>query len=255
MFAEKVVLITGAGSGIGAATAVKFAKSGAKLSLTGRNGDNLRTVAIECENLSSEKPLVTIGDILVEDSIENILKLTINHFGRLDVLINNAGIAENGSIENTSVAQFDRVFNTNVRAVYNMTMKAVPFLIQTKGNIVNVSSLTGTRAFPGALAYGMSKAAVNQLTRCVALELASRQVRVNSVNPGVVRTELQRRAGMSEQAYQKMIENCKFTHALGRSASPEEVADAIHFLASENSSFITGINLLVDGGRHAMCPY
>jgi len=133
-------------------------------------------------------------------------------------------------------------------------MLAVPHLVKTKGNIVNVSSVNGVRSFPNVLAYCMSKSAVDQFTRCVSLELAPKGVRVNSVNPGVVVTNLLTRQGMSEEDYAKFLEKTKFTHALGRPGTVEEVAKAIVFLASDDASFTTGESLLIDGGRHALCP-
>lgn len=253
-FHSKIVLITGASSGIGAATAVHFSKLGAKLALTGRNLANLQNVADQCEKSCSLKPLVITGDITNEDDTKRILDSTISHYNQLDVLINNAGILENGSIESTSLEQYDRVMNSNVRSIYHLTMLAVPHLIKTKGNIVNVSSVNGVRSFPNVLAYCVSKAAVDQFTRCVALELAPKGVRVNSVNPGAVATNILTRQGMSEEDYATFLERTKFTHALGRPGTGEEVAKAIAFLASDDASFTTGNSLLVDGGRHAMCP-
>ncbi|KDR18660.1 uncharacterized protein LOC110830644 [Zootermopsis nevadensis] len=254
-FSGKVVLITGASSGIGAATAVHFSRLGASLSLTGRNSDNLNKVADQCiVSKDQPKPFLITGDITNEADTKIILDSTIKQFGKLDVLINNAGILETGSIENTSLEQYDRLFNTNVRSLYHLTMLAVPYLIQTKGNVVNVSSVNGIRSFPGVLSYCMSKAAVDQFTRCVALDLAPKQVRVNSVNPGVVVTELQKRGGMDSEAYEMFLERSKHTHALGRPGQPDEVARAIAFLASDSASFITGETMPVDGGRHAMCP-
>lgn len=245
----KVALITGASSGIGAATAKLFSKLGASLALTGRNEENLQRVGQECK-----QPLLIPGDLMKEDDTKRVLEATVNHYGSLDVLVNCAGIIELGSIENTTLEQYDRLFDINVRSVYHLTMLAVPYLIKTKGNIVNVSSVNGIRAFPNVLAYCMSKSAVDQFTRCVALDLASKQVRVNAVNPGVTVTELQKRGGLSPDAYEKFLERSKETHALGRPGQPEEVAAAIAFIASDNASFITGATLPVDGGRHAMCP-
>lgn len=144
--------------------------------------------------------------------------------------------------------------DSNVRSLYHLTMVAVPHLVQNQGSIVNVSSVNGVRSFAGVLAYNISKSAVDQFTRCVALELAPKQVRVNSVNPGVVITELQKRGGMDEAAYVKFLERSKETHALGRPGNADEVAKAIAFLASDDASFITGVQLPVDGGRHALCP-
>lgn len=161
---------------------------------------------------------------------------------------------ERGTIEDTSLEQYDRVMNTNMRAVYQLTMLAVPELIKTKGSIVNISSVNGIRSFPGVLAYNISKAAVDQFTRCVALELAPKGVRCNSVNPGVIITEIHKRGGMDEEAYAKFLEHSRSTHALGRPGQVEEVSGVIAFLASDKASFITGASLPVDGGRHAMCP-
>ncbi|CAH2991754.1 unnamed protein product [Chilo suppressalis] len=257
MFNEKVVLITGASSGIGAATAPEFAKLGASLVLTGRNKENLDEVSKQCENLSPRKlkPLVVIGDINNESDVENIIKQTLDHYSRLDVLVNNAGILESGSIETTSLAQYDRVMNTNVRGPYQLTMLAAPHLVKTRGNIVNVSSVTGLRSFPNVLAYCMSKSALDQFTRCVSLELASKGVRVNAVNPGVIDTGIHMKSTMNEQQYQEFLIKCKETHAIGRAGSAKEVASVIVFLADDRlASNITGATIPVDGGRHAMCP-
>lgn len=254
-FTGKVVLITGASSGIGAASAVHFASLGASLALAGRNVQNLQKIAEKCICSSSiPKPLLVTGELTNDNETKAILDKTIDHFGKLDVLVNSAGIIESGSIENTSVAQYDRLFNANVRSVYHLTNLAVPHLIKTKGNIVNVSSVNGMRSFPGVLAYCMSKSAVDQLTRCVALELAPKQVRVNGVNPGVTVTNLHKTSGMDDETYAKFLERCKETHALGRPGQAIEIARTIAFLASDDASFITGANVPVDGGRHAMCP-
>ncbi|XP_076247472.1 3-oxoacyl-[acyl-carrier-protein] reductase FabG-like [Calliopsis andreniformis] len=250
-FAGKVVLITGASSGIGTATAIHFFQLGALLSITGRNSKNLSAVAEKCK---SPKPLIITGELTNEADANNIIESTVKHYGRLDVLVNNAGILENGSIENTSLEQYDRVFNVNVRSVYNLTMLAVPHILKTKGSIINVSSICGIRAFPGVLAYCMSKSAIDQFTRCVALELAEKEVRVNAVNPGVIKTELHKRSGMSDEQLKKFFDYAKETHAMGRSGDVSEVATAIAFLASDDASFITGVTLSVDGGKHAMCP-
>lgn len=250
-FAGKVVLITGASSGIGAATAVHLAQLGASLSISGRNKDNLNKVADQC---GQSKPFIVTGELTNESDVKNIIDSTIKHYGKLDVLINNAGILESGSIETTSLEQYDRVFNTNVRSMYQLTALAVPHLIKTKGNIVNVSSVTGLRAFPGCLAYCMGKSAVDQFTQCIALELGPKQVRVNAVNPGVIITNLHRSSGMNEEQLKTFFEHSKETHVLGRTGDVTEVAKAIAFLASDDASFITGATLPVDGGRHAMCP-
>ncbi|XP_053603417.1 3-oxoacyl-[acyl-carrier-protein] reductase FabG-like isoform X2 [Plodia interpunctella] len=258
MFSNKVVLVTGASSGIGAETAQQFSKLDALLVLTGRNKENLKNVADRCQEISPQKlqPFIVIADMNKESDIENIIKLTLEKYNKLDVLVNNAGVLESGTIETTSLAQYDRVINTNVRGPYYLTMLATPHLISTKGNIVNVSSVTGLRSFPNVLAYCMSKSALDQFTRCVALELAVKGVRVNAVNPGVITTGLHMKGegSMNEQEYEAFLQKCAETHALRRPGDAKEVANVITFLSSDAASNITGATIPVDGGRHAMCP-
>jgi NAD(P)-dependent dehydrogenase (short-subunit alcohol dehydrogenase family) len=130
---------------------------------------------------------------------------------------------------------------------------AAPALTASKGSVVNVSSVTGLRAFPGVLAYCVSKAGLDQLTRCAALEMAPHGVRVNAVNPGVTISNLHRRSGMNEDAYVAFLERSKQTHPLGRAGEPEEIADLIWFLASDRAGWITGETISIDGGRHLTC--
>jgi len=253
----KVALITGASSGIGAATAILFARRGAKLSLTGRNEVNLQRVGDECVRVgpaNTERPLMVVADLSCEADVNNLADATIKKFGRLDILVNNAGIAELGTIETTSLEQFDRVMRVNLRAAFQLTMLCVPHLIATRGNIVNVSSIIGSRSLAGMLVCSMSKSAMDQMTACTALELASKGVRVNSVNPGVIDTPAVPRMGMSDEQLAKFFEHQKEVHPLGRVGDAEEVAQAIAFLASSSASFITGEHLHVDGGRHAAVP-
>jgi NAD(P)-dependent dehydrogenase (short-subunit alcohol dehydrogenase family) len=149
----------------------------------------------------------------------------------------------------TSLANYDVMMNINVRSMFHLTQLALPSIIERKGNVVNVSSVTGLCSYPGVLAYCMSKAAVDQMTRCAALELAPKGVRVNAVNPGVVRTSLQKTGGMSEETYAGFLERSKTTHPLGRIGEPEEIADLILYLASPKAAWITGVTYSIDGGR------
>lgn len=252
-FSGKVVIITGSSSGIGAATAEHFAKENASLVLVGRNDEQLQKVVDACKK-STDNVIKVIADICNGNDTERIIGDTIAKFSKLDVLINSAGIIGSGTIENTTLEQYDRIMNVNCRSLFRLTQLAVPYLIQTKGNIVNLSSVCGIRSFPNVLAYNMSKSAVDQFTNCIALELADKGVRVNSVCPGVIETELHKRGGMDAEAYERFLEHCKKTHALGRAGNVDEVAAAIAFLASDAASFITATQLPVDGGRHAMCP-
>jgi len=145
------------------------------------------------------------------------------------------------------------MFDINLRSVFRMIQLAMPHLITSKGNVVNVSSVTGVRAFPNVLAYCVSKAGVDQLTHCAALEVASKGVRINAVNPGVVVTNLHKAGGMDESQYGNFLEHSKESHPLGRAGSPEEIADLILFLASERAKWITGVSYSIDGGRAQTC--
>ncbi|TKS78474.1 Dehydrogenase/reductase SDR family member 7 [Collichthys lucidus] len=183
----KVALITGASSGIGAGTSVLFAKLGALLALNGRDVENLNKVAKQCTDCGAAEPLLVPGDLTDEETVKKTVDQTIAHFGRLDVLVNSAGILAMGSIETTDLAQYDKIMNINV-------------------------------------------------------------------SPGVIITDVHKRAGLDEEQYAQFLAKSKQTHALGRPGEVEEVAQSIAFLASDAASFITGVNLPIDGGRHAMCP-
>ena len=251
-FANKVVLVTGATSGIGQATALKFAAAGAHVAAVGRNQEVLACLVTKLEDQSS-KALALTADLSLDPDVDRIVSQTIEYFGGIDVLVNAAGHISSGTIENTTAAAWDAMLNINLRGVFLLMQKATPSLIERRGNIVNVSSVTGLRAFPGVLAYCVSKAAVDQLTRCAALELASKGVRVTAVNPGVVVTEIHRRGGMTEEQYAAFLDHSKETHPLGRVGEAEEVADLILFLASARASWITGATYSIDGGRAQTC--
>jgi NAD(P)-dependent dehydrogenase (short-subunit alcohol dehydrogenase family) len=245
----KVALVTGASSGIGRATALKFAGSGARVALVGRDGEALATVADEIEKNGGEAFAVA-ADVTREADAEQAVAATVDHFGGLDMLVNAAGGLSSGTLEETTFAVWDGMMNVNLRAVFHLMQLAIPHLEKGQGNIVNVSSVTGLRAFPGVLAYCVSKAGVDQLTRCAALELAAKKIRVNAVNPGVVRTQVHRRGGMSEEAYEKFLEHSRGTHPLGRVGEAEEVAELILFLASARAPGLRARPIrLTAGGR------
>jgi NAD(P)-dependent dehydrogenase (short-subunit alcohol dehydrogenase family) len=248
----KVAIVTGATSGIGRATALRFAEAGALVSLVGRNAETLKQVAKEIQDTGREA-LTIRADVTVQPIARRIVEQTIERFGGLDVLVNAAGHIVSGTIENTPLATWDAMMNVNLRAVFNLMQQAVPHLAERRGNVVNVSSVTGLRAFPGVLAYCVSKAGLDQLTRCAALELAPKGVRVNAVNPGVVITEIHKRGGMNEKEYAAFLEHSKTTHPLGRVGEPSEVAELILYLASERASWITGATYSIDGGRAQTC--
>lgn len=248
----KVALITGASSGIGRAATLKFAEEGCKIAAVARTSGRLdEVVRVAAASGGDVKPIV--ADVTSTDDIERIVRDTVSAFGGIDILVNAAGIIVSGNIENTSLKDWDYLMNVNVRAPFYMTQRAMPHLIERKGNVVNVSSVNGLRSFPGVLAYCTSKAALDQFTHCVALEVAAKGVRVNAVNPGVTLTQLHRTSGMNEETYQKFLEHSKDTHPLGRVGRPEEVADLIFFLASPKAGWITGASYPIDGGRGQTC--
>lgn len=249
-FSGKVALVTGATSGIGQACALAFAQAGASVVCVGRKSEALQ----EIKTKISETDVLTIeADLTATEAPANVVARAVEKFGGIDVLVNAAGHISNGTIENTSLTAWDDMMNVNVRAVFQLMQQATPSLIERRGNIVNVSSVTGLRSFPGVLAYCVSKAALDQLTRCAALEFAAKGVRVNAVNPGVVVTQIHKRGGMNDDAYTAFLEHSKTTHPLGRTGRPEEIADLILFLASDKASWITGATYSIDGGRGQTC--
>lgn len=245
----QVAIISGASSGIGRATARLFARAGATLALLGRDGARLEAAAEACRSLGSPRVEEIEGDLTADETPADIVERVMANLERLDILVNAAGIIGSGLAAETSDETFDGMMDINVRSLFRLTRAAIPHLEKTSGNIVNVSSVAGLRPYPGLLPYCVSKAAVDQMTRCLSLELGPRGVRVNAVNPGVVVTNLHRAGGMDEDAYQTFLERGDETHPLGRVGQPEEVAELILFLASSKAAWITGTTMSIDGGR------
>lgn len=251
-FANKTLLITGATSGIGKATALRFGRSGASVAAVGRDRSALIELKARMDETAGQC-LTIEADLSLHEEIGAVVSKTITQFGGIDVLVNAAGHLSSGTIETTSEDAWDAMLNINLRTAFLLMQQALPSIIERQGNIVNVSSVTGLRAFPGVLAYCVSKAGLDQLTRCAALELAGKQVRVNAVNPGVVVTEIHKRGGMSEEQYAAFLQHSKETHPLGRVGEASEIAELIFFLASERASWITGATYSIDGGRAQTC--
>jgi NAD(P)-dependent dehydrogenase (short-subunit alcohol dehydrogenase family) len=229
-----------------------FASHGADLVLTARTNDDLKETLQSVEK-AGQRGVVVPVDLLDPSAVGQIIDAAMGSFGRLDVLVNNAGIIDTGTIENTDVEAWDRMMQLNVTVPFRLIQAAMPSLVESKGSVVNVSSVAGLRSFPGILAYCVSKAGIDQLTRCAALEVAEKGVRINAVNPGVVLTNLHRAGGMDADRYQEFVEHSRTTHPLGRVGKPEEVADLIHFLASPRAGWITGVTYSIDGGRAQTC--
>ncbi|RCN39356.1 oxidoreductase, short chain dehydrogenase/reductase family protein [Ancylostoma caninum] len=244
----------GASSGIGQAVSVRLAREGYALSLSGRDEKALMETVEQCNNAGAERVIITVGDLCDDSNAERLVDNTMKEYQRIDTLVNSAGILVTGNVLDADLDLYDRQMDVNVRSVVRLTRMALPHIIKSKGTVVSVSSITGPCPFPGVTYYCMSKAALDQFTKCLALEMAPHGVRVNAVNPGVIVTNVHKRAGMDDQSYREFLEKGKSTHALGRVGEACEVAEAVFFLASEKSSFTTGELLRVDGGRGIMHP-
>lgn len=242
-FDNKVVIVTGGSAGIGAAISELFAKEGAYVVIVGRNVAKLDDVAKKCSQFG-KKPLTIKADIAKDEEAKQIIEKTVEKFGKIDVLINNAGILGKGQkvLDKNLVAVYDEVMNTNLRPVFLLTNLAAPFLAKTKGNIVNISSIAGTRGGAGYATYSTSKAALTQFGTVAALELAAVGVRVNSVSPGPTETEI---FGDREDIN---VEILKKKTVQNRVSQPQEIADVVAFIASDKAKSITGSNYVVDCG-------
>jgi NAD(P)-dependent dehydrogenase (short-subunit alcohol dehydrogenase family) len=246
-FENKVVLITGGTSGIGRVTAVAFAKEGAKVVVSGRRkAEGAETVTLV--EKAGGQGLFVQADVTDEEQVKKLVQTTVDHFGRLDIAFNNAGVEGVAPLTEATVAQYDQIFNINVKGVFLSLKYEIPAMLKNGGGaIVNTSSIAGTVGMAGAGLYIASKHAVNGLTKTAALEVAKQGIRVNSVSPAAIQTDmLDRFLGDEEQAKKK--EYFAGLHPIGRIGKPEEIASAVLYLSSPGASFITGHDLLVDGG-------
>lgn len=244
MSGKKVVIVTGAGSGIGEAAGKRFAKDGYAVVINGRTESKLERVKGE---LGGEDVLIQAGDVSKPDDVQKLIDETIARFGRIDVVVNNAAIAVFEPIDTISLEDWSRQIAINVNGPFLVTKLALPYLEKAQGAVVNVSSVSGLGGDWGGFAYNATKGALNLMTKGLALDLAPRGVRVNAVAPSLTVTD------MSEFVVQNPDIMSEFNKRLPmqRAATPDEVADVIAFLASHDARFVNGAILTVDGGLNA----
>ena len=248
---QKVAIVTGGGTGIGRTIALEMAKAGAEVVVSSRNLANLEKVASEIKSLGSH-PLTAVTDVSVGVQVRNMVQQTVATFGRVDILVNNAGISHRTLLVDLSEEEWDNIMATNVKGVFLCIQAAAKQMMKQKyGKIINIASIAGLRpARPGTTAYCTSKAAVISLTKASAIELAPYGINVNAIAPGSIETEIYRR-GRTEEQIQQWLDAARRA-PMGSVGEPQDIANAALFLASDDSSFLCGETIVVDGGRNAL---
>ncbi|MCS3892094.1 meso-butanediol dehydrogenase/(S,S)-butanediol dehydrogenase/diacetyl reductase [Bradyrhizobium japonicum USDA 38] len=243
-FRGKVVIVTGAASGIGEATARRFVAEGAKVAMIDRDKASLEKVA---KSLPADQVMIQSTDVSDSRAVDGMVAAVVGRFGRLDVIVNNAGVHEGGDPASITDEKWRKVMSTDIDGVFYGCRAALPHLENTRGSIVNTASVSGTGGDWGMSPYNAAKGAVVNLTRALALDLGKKGIRVNAVCPSLTRT------GMTEDMMDDKKLLAKFAERipLGRVCEPQEVAAVIAFLASDDASFMTGANVAVDGGVSA----
>jgi NAD(P)-dependent dehydrogenase (short-subunit alcohol dehydrogenase family) len=255
---DKVSLIVGGTSGIGLATADLFSKEGAKVVIVGRQAEKGQAAVDKIRRQGGDAAFVR-ADVSREDEANHTVESTVQHFGRMDVLFNNAGISPMGKICDTSADEWDTVMAVNLKGVFLVSKAAIPVMERSGGgSIINTSSIFGVTGSAIYAAYCASKAGVIALTKAMALECAPKKIRVNCISPGAVRTEMMEQEFIIfSQEKGIPVDVLREAHAkkspLRKLAAPEEIAPLVVYLASDESSFVTGSNFLIDGGRLASC--
>ncbi|WP_338753640.1 3-oxoacyl-ACP reductase FabG [Bacillus sp. FJAT-52991] len=239
---EKVAIITGAANGIGLAAAELFAKEGAKVVIADFD-EELGTKRVQELTEKGYDVAFSKVNVVDRDSVDAMVKLTIDRYGHVDILVNNAGITRDGMLWKLSAEDFQRVLDVNLKGVFNCTQSVIPHMIsQGSGRVINTSSVSGVYGNVGQTNYAAAKAGVVGMTKSWAKELGRKGINVNAVAPGFVETS------MVATVPEKILDQLKTTIPLGRLGSPKDVANAYLFLASDESNYVNGITLHVDGG-------
>ncbi|MCH8933203.1 MAG: SDR family oxidoreductase [Nitrospinae bacterium] len=242
---NKTAIITGGATGIGLACARLFTREGARVAIFGRRQDRLD----QARKQIGDSVLAVQGDITHEQDIQRLVDTTLKELGKVDILINNAGTFTGGPLHETDAEAWDRVFNINMTGVFQLTRRVLPSMVeQGSGSIIHISSILGMVAMPQTAAYNASKGALNQFSKSIAVEYGAQGIRSNAVCPGMIETEMTEELRQDTALMDEWIKG----YPLGRFGQPEEVAQACLFLASDESAFITGTTLPIDGGYTAM---
>jgi meso-butanediol dehydrogenase/(S,S)-butanediol dehydrogenase/diacetyl reductase len=240
-FAGKTIIVTGSSAGIGEGIARRFHEEGANVVINARNAEKCAAVA---STLDPERTLVFPGDVSKSAFASEIVAATIERFGGLDTLVNNAGVGGASMLENTDDDEIDRIIDINVKGVLYLSRAAIPHLRKSRGSIINISSVSGIGGDSVLPVYNASKGAVTNLTRGLALQVGGMGIRVNAINPSITRSDMVAAITGNDVFMQAFMQRVP----MGRIGEPEDIAAAAAFLASDDASFITGVNLPVDGG-------
>ena len=241
MLEGKVAIITGGTRGIGLAIVKKFLENGAKVALLGSKEESVTNALNELKEQEG-KVIGFYPDLTNLSEVKETFQKVVDSFGKIDILVNNAGISSSTKIEEYTIEEYDKIANVNMKGVFVCSKEAVPFLKETKGSIINISSMVSIYGQPAGCVYPMSKFAVNGLTKSLSRELAPLGIRVNAVAPGITKTD------MVASLPDEMIKPLIATIPLGRIGEPVDIANACLFLASSMASYVTGEIMQVDGG-------
>ena len=238
---DKTAIITGGGTGIGLATAHAFYQEGAKIILFGRRKEKLEKAV---EKLGGSAIIVQ-GDMTNNNDLDKLINETLHNFKKIDILVNNAGLFNGSPLHEISDSQWDEIMDINIRSVFQLTRRVLPAMLSQKyGSIIHISSILGLIAVPQVAAYNVSKGALNQFSRSIAVEYGASGIRSNAICPGLIATDMT--ADLMKDA--DLMKEWSKEYPIGRFGKPEDVANACLYLASDESSFVTGITLPVDGG-------
>ena len=246
MLDGKVAIVTGGTRGIGLAVVRNFLNNGAKVALFGSKKESIeKALSILREENENFQVSGFYPDLTSEREIRDTLAKIAEEFGKIDILVNNAGLSSSTKIEDYTIEEYDKIANVNMKGVFVCSKEVVPYLKETRGNIINISSMVSIYGQPAGCVYPMSKFAVNGLTKSLSRELAPVGIRVNAVAPGITKTD------MVASLPDEMIKPLIATIPIGRIGEPEDIANACLFLASDMASYITGEVMQVDGGARA----